>query len=113
MKKFLTIDGESDGALATGKFIFNSQKGTAIGVFSLETQSDVMINSAYIDQAYLEGDALLVGDMLRSNFITITDRNYPNNNNQLKTILYEKSIFDGSSERICSCCKCCILGIFC
>ena len=67
MKKFLIGDGSSDTGIKDVKFTFNSKTGEAIGEF----------------ECYLDGGATStkikedVGDMLRSNYIIIQDRNYP------------------------------------
>lgn len=71
MKKFLTIDGTSNGNLASATFLFDSQKGIAEGSFTVVYEN----NSSEITEK--------VGDMLRSNFITIVDRNYPKSNNYI------------------------------
>ena len=85
MKKFLTVDGTSNGDLASGNFVFDSKKGIATGTFIIPNNvMQAMIDELYIDEAYTADIKMLVGDMLRSDFITIVDRNYPDDNNYIK-----------------------------
>ena len=66
MKNFL-MNGNEGPALAT--FTFNSETGAAIGIFGYKT----IVDGAEVFTQATED----VGDMLRSNYIVIRERNYP------------------------------------
>lgn len=68
MKLFL-LDGDNQVGKAT--FTFNSETGEAIGEFSYRTLTE---DGSYDSYGSHTED---VGDMLRSNYIVIRDRNYP------------------------------------
>lgn len=66
MKKFLVGVGSTAEPVT---FVFNSKTGEAIGTFSYYIDGSTLITDQVED----------VGDMLRSNYIIIQDRNYPTN----------------------------------
>ena len=72
MKKFLT-GGGNDAQEAT--FTFNSKSGEAIGIFSYYEDGSTLSSNQKED----------VGDMLRSNYIILQDRNYPTENGTIES----------------------------
>ena len=75
MKNFLIESGNSAKPLTVS---FNSQTGEAKGIASYRVFDDEQ--NDFIFKENIEED---VGDMLRSNYIIIRDRNYPNENGRI------------------------------
>ena len=67
----------------SSKFVFNSKNGEALGTLVYRiasntiatTHNDWLLNAGTISSAGIEEN---VGDMVRSNYLIIRDRNYPN-----------------------------------
>lgn len=80
MEKVLRVKG-NDGVIFPVTFTFNSQTGEAQGQFSYRTITGDIPNNISAWNTYGEitqNKIEDVGDMLRSNYIIIQDRNYPN-----------------------------------
>ena len=81
MKQLFT---NSSGIVQNASFIFNSQTGMAKGTFTYRSVPEINAPDIYSDESWASYGATNlvtatedVGDMLRSNYIIIRDRNYP------------------------------------
>lgn len=77
MKSFLTNGNNVQSAT----FTFNSQTGSAVGIFKYRNAVTVQSNdtewSTYVNRTSLIEKTENVGDMVKSNYIILQDRNYP------------------------------------
>ena len=87
MKKLLVGGGS---AAESAIFSFNSKTGEAVGTFSYYADGSTLSENQEED----------VGDMLRSNYIFIQDRNYPTNQVKIQNWLDTNDITKQYSHRI-------------
>lgn len=87
MKKFLVGGGS---AAEPAIFSFNSKTGEAVGTFSYYADGSTLSENQEED----------VGDMLRSNYIYIQDRNYPTNQGKIQNWLDTNDTTKQYSHRI-------------
>ncbi len=87
MKKFLVGSGSTAKPVT---FTFNSKTGEAIGIFSYYENGSILKEN-------IEED---VGDMLRSNYIIIQDRNYPTELGKIESWSNTNEITKRYSHRI-------------
>ena len=89
----------SNPSASTARFIINSETGSAIGKFTYRTVSnnadvpvDMLAWRSYGEFTEVEED---VGDMLRSNYIILRDRNHPTDNGTI--VAYNENTIAGKT----------------